>query len=315
MALRLLLGRLTLSQPSLTTSLLARQPLLYVPIRTIIASDPSEVKLNNLRDNAGAVTRKMRVGRGIGTGTGKTSKRGHKGQLSRTGRGKPMPGSMGGAKPLYKSMRKFGFKNTRFARRLEGLNLDALQHHINNHTINPYKKITIKDIHDAHCLGPRIREGVKLLARGAESLTTRNLHIEVNDCSTAARDAIEKLGGKVDLVYHNRLALRYTVKPEKFYLKPKFARPPPKLHARKYPNFPEPTPFVTPPLVLEDLEYSQDFNEKMKAEKKARAEKLKVTVKEEKKTRRKEKKEKAIAVAKETESKKQKKTKASAGGK
>ena len=53
----------------------------------------------------------------------------------------------------------------RFARRLEGLNLDALQHHINNRTINPYKTITIKEIYDAQCLGPRIREGVKLLAR------------------------------------------------------------------------------------------------------------------------------------------------------
>eukprot|EP00026_Physarum_polycephalum_P013179 Phypoly_transcript_13555.p1 GENE.Phypoly_transcript_13555~~Phypoly_transcript_13555.p1 ORF type:complete len:311 (+),score=75.45 Phypoly_transcript_13555:86-1018(+) len=310
MALRLLLGRLTLSQPSLTTSLLTRQPLLYTPVRTIIASDPSEVRLNNLRDNAGAVKRKERVGRGIGTGTGKTSKRGHKGQLARTGRGKPMPGSMGGAKPLYKSMRKFGFKNTRFARRLEGLNLDALQHHINNHTINPYKKITVKEVHDAHILGPRIREGVKLLARGADQLTTPNLHIEVNDCSAAARDAIEKLGGKVDLVYHNRLSLRYTVKPEKFYLKPKFARPPPKLHAKKYPNFPEPTPFTKPPLVLDDIEYPPDFNEKLKAEQKARKEKLKVTVKAEKKTVRREKKEKAIALAKEKGTKKQEQAKA-----
>lgn len=302
MALRCLLGRLSLT-PFSSTSLIVRQPLFYTPIRTIITDDPSSVKLNNLRDNPGAVKKGIRLGRGIGTGSGKTAKRGHKGQLARSGRGKPMPGSMGGSKPLYKSMRKFGFKNTRFQRDLKAVNLDQLQHHINNHTINPYKKITVKEFYDANCLGRHARDGVKLLARGLENLTTPNLHLEVADCSTAARDAIEKLGGKVDLVYLNKLAMRYTVKPEKFFFKPTFARPPPKLHATKYPNFPEPTPFTAPPLTMEGIEYAPDFNENLKAENKARAEKLKFTIKEEKKTVKREKKEKAIADTKAKEAK------------
>lgn len=108
----------------------------------------------------------------------------------------------------------------------------------------------------------------------------------MTDCSEAARDAIEKLGGKVELIYHNRVSLRYTTKPEKFYLKPTFARyatlhgeliiliffhrPPPKIHRSKYPNFPEPTPFTATPDVIEDITYSDNFDAERKAEKKKR---------------------------------------------
>lgn len=247
-----------------------------------------------MRDNDGAVKKSVRLGRGTGTGTGKTSKRGHKGQLARTGRGKPRPGFMGGSATLHKTMRKFGFKNTRFERNLAPVNLDVLQHHINNRTLNPFKKITIKELYDANAVG-KMQHGLKLLARGSNMLTTHGLHLEVSDCSAAARDAIESRGGKVDLVYHNRVSLRYTIKPEKFFLKPTFARPPPKLHERKYPNFPEPTPFVAGPTIMEDIKYTAEFNENRKREQKDRKEKLSTRAKVEKHKAKKERKEKAIA--------------------
>lgn len=270
-----------------------------IPVRTIITTNPDEVKLNNLRDNAGALKHGVRIGRGIGTGRGKTSKRGHKGQKARTGKGKPMPGMTGGGLPLYRSVRKFGFKNAKFKRDLNPFNLDVLQHHIANGTINPYKTIGVKEIFDSLATGKKIVHGIKLLARGADQLTTKNLHLQVTDCSTAAREAIEKLGGKVDLVYHNKLALRFTTKPEKFFFKPTFARPPPKLHATKYPNFPEPTPATSSPQVLEDLDYEPDFDDKRRAEMRAVKEKVKKdkVLTQKKKTTKQEKKDTAIANA------------------
>jgi len=257
-----------------------RRLLPFVPQRNmIIVLDPHEVQLNNLRDNPGAIKHKLRIGRGIGTGLGKTAGRGHKGQKSRTGRGKPAVGREGGQTPIYRTLRKFGFKNTMFARRLQGLNLNVLQHHIDNGTINPYRKITLKELYEAQCVGKKIIKGVKLLAGGADHFTTPNLQLEVSDCSEAARDAIEKLGGKVDLVYHNRLSLRYTTKPEKFFLKPTFARPPPKLHQNKYPNFPDPTPFTRPTDVIADLEYPPTFDADRIAASKKRSEIRKATPK------------------------------------
>ncbi|KAJ1787727.1 YmL10 [Coemansia sp. RSA 2399] len=201
-----------------TNSVLANQ----TPLGSFHIPRPTRiVGLNSLSDNKGARKVRKRVGRGHGSGHGKTCGRGQKGQKSRSGNSKPGPGFEGGQTPLSQVFPRRGFKNP-FKRSLQPLNLDRIQHWINTGRLDASKPITLREIYNANVV--RFKEGVILLGRGAHALTTP-ITIEVTKASTQAIQRIEELGGKVVCVYHNKLALRALLHPEKFAVLPKSAQP------------------------------------------------------------------------------------------
>ncbi|KAF0223881.1 MAG: 50S ribosomal protein [Rhodospirillaceae bacterium] len=147
-------------------------------------------KLNDLRDNEGARYKFKRIGRGIGSGKGKTSGRGVKGQGSRTG--VALQGFEGGQMPIYRRLPKRGFKNIN-AKEFAVINLGKLQAAIDAGKLNAAETITA-DILAAAGLVGKIGDGVRLLARGE---LTAKVTIEVAGASEAAVAAVEKAGGSV----------------------------------------------------------------------------------------------------------------------
>ncbi|KAG9404263.1 YmL15 [Aphanomyces cochlioides] len=202
-----------------------------VPSRFTHSAAPASliepVRLNNLADNPGAARKGKRLGRGIGSGKGKTSGRGHKGQKARSGRSGPALGFEGGQTPIYQRVPKRGFNN-KWATPMEVINVDRLQLFIDMGRIDPSQTITMKTLTDCGLLtASRIKHGVKLLANGKSHLTTP-ISIEVSQASQGAIEAVEGAGGSIKSVYHNRLGLRALLKPHKFDVLPQQARPPPK---------------------------------------------------------------------------------------
>ena len=149
------------------------------------------MKLNEIRDNAGAHYKAKRRGRGIGSGKGKTSARGGKGQTARSG--VAINGFEGGQTPLHRRLPKRGFNNTDFQQRYTIVNLGRLQVAIDSGHLKSDATVDGKALVAAGVLR-RVRDGVRLLAKG--ELKTA-LTIEVVGASKAAVDAVEKLGGKV----------------------------------------------------------------------------------------------------------------------
>ncbi len=147
-------------------------------------------KLNDLRDNAGARYKFKRVGRGIGSGKGKTSGRGVKGQGSRTG--VSLNGFEGGQMPIYRRLPKRGFV-VPFAKEFVEVNLGRLQAAIEAGKIDAAQVVTTQALQAAGLVG-NPRDGVRLLAQG--ELKTK-LTIEVAGASKPAITAVEKLGGTV----------------------------------------------------------------------------------------------------------------------
>mmetsp|Transcript_19855 Transcript_19855/g.24497 ORF Transcript_19855/g.24497 Transcript_19855/m.24497 type:complete len:294 (+) Transcript_19855:65-946(+) len=189
--------------------------------------------LNNIKDNPGAKKKAKRVGRGTGSGRGKTCGRGHKGQKARSGGGPP-PHFEGGQTALYKRLPKRGFTNVHATPMLP-LNIGTLQDYIDMGRINlpgpgdDDPPLTMKDLVDAGIMKHgAIKHGVKLLASGKERLRS-SIKIEVSRASSAAIEAIESVGGEVTTVHYNKLALRALLKPHKFDIIPKRAKPPPNL--------------------------------------------------------------------------------------
>lgn len=204
--------------------------------RSLVRLQPSSLKLNDLRPAAGSTKARKRVGRGIGSGKGKTCGRGHKGQKSRAGGSIPL-WFEGGQTPLQQRLPKVGFSNKAHATPLETLNLGKLQLWIDMGRLSipePDEKglrlITMKDLWEAGCTSKRIEHGVKLLAGDADAFHTP-IHIEVSRASKKAIAAVESAGGTVTCAHYNRLALRALLKPHKFHplLFPRRARPPPRL--------------------------------------------------------------------------------------
>jgi len=191
-------------------------------------SSPGRLTLNMLRDNPGATRPRKRKGRGVGSGLGKTSGRGHKGQKARAGRN-PFLGFEGGQTPLYRILPKRGFKN-KFAKEYVGINVGTIQEKIEAGTLrmpSQTEPLTMKDL--MRCgLTTRLRAGVKLLGKGSDRIKVP-LHVEVSRASKSSIAAIENVGGSITCVYYNPLAMRYLLYPEKFQMPPKIARPPPKL--------------------------------------------------------------------------------------
>ena len=149
------------------------------------------MKLNDLRDNDGARKARTRVGRGIGSGKGKTAGRGHKGQKSRSG--VSIKGFEGGQMPLYRRLPKRGFNNARFAKTYAVVNIGGLQQAIDAKRLDVKGTIGTDALREAGLVS-RTHDGISLLAKGA--LTTK-LTIEVARASKAAVAAVEKAGGQV----------------------------------------------------------------------------------------------------------------------
>lgn len=150
------------------------------------------MKLNELQDNPGATKGRMRVGRGIGSGKGKTCGRGHKGQKSRSG--VAIKGFEGGQMPVYRRLPKRGFKNY-FAKEYAVINLDNIQKAVDAGKLAA-DSINVESLVQAGVVA-KVLDGVRLLARGA--ITTK-VTISVNSASKAAIAAVEKAGGKVNLI-------------------------------------------------------------------------------------------------------------------
>src|SRR5262245_19898126 len=151
------------------------------------------MKLNELADNPGSTKGLMRVGRGVGSGKGKTGGRGVKGQKSR--RGVSINGFEGGQMPLHMRMPKRGF-NPPAQRKLQWLNLGRLQKAIDNKTLDAKADITEDSLVEAGLLR-RKKDGVRLLAQGE---LKAKVNITVTGASAAAVAAVEKAGGKVTLL-------------------------------------------------------------------------------------------------------------------
>jgi large subunit ribosomal protein L15 len=149
------------------------------------------MKLNEIRDNAGAHYRAKRVGRGIGSGKGKTSGRGGKGQTARTG--VALNGFEGGQTPLHRRMPKRGFSHKAFRLDYHIVNLGRLQVALDAGKLKPDVTVDGAALIAAGVLR-RVGDGVRLLAKGELKAP---LTIEVAGASKAAIAAVEKLGGKV----------------------------------------------------------------------------------------------------------------------
>jgi large subunit ribosomal protein L15 len=151
------------------------------------------MKLNELKDNPGARKSRVRVGRGIGSGLGKTAGRGQKGQKSRSG--VSVFGFEGGQMPLHMRLPKRGFNNI-FAKDYAEVNVGAIQKAIDAGKLDA--KGTID--HDALLAAGLARggkDGVRLLGKGELGA---KLNLRVAGASKGAREAVEKAGGSVELI-------------------------------------------------------------------------------------------------------------------
>ena len=153
------------------------------------------MKLNELSDNPGARKAAKRVGRGIGSGKGKTAGRGVKGQKSRSG--VALGGFEGGQMPLYRRLPKRGFNNYRFRARYQAVNLGRLQQAVDAGKLDTASPVDAAAL-VASGVVRRARDGVRLLAGGA--LTTAGLDIRVAGASKAAVAAVEAAGGSVTVL-------------------------------------------------------------------------------------------------------------------
>ena len=151
------------------------------------------MKLNEIRDNPGAHYRYKRVGRGIGSGKGKTSGRGGKGQTARSG--VRIKGFEGGQMPLHRRLPKRGFNNI-FRLEFAEINLDRIQDAVDSKLIDAKETVTAESLVKAGVLR-RSRDGVRLLGRGE---LKAKLNIEVHGASKPAIAAVEKAGGSVKIV-------------------------------------------------------------------------------------------------------------------
>lgn len=152
------------------------------------------MKLNELQPQKGSTKNRTRVGRGIGSGKGKTCGSGQKGQKSRSG--VAIKGFEGGQLPLYKRLPKVGFRNTKFATNLVELTFVQLQYAIDIKKIDPKKTID-EDVLVAAGLVRNKKDGVKVLATGE---LTSKVDLKVTKISKGAQAAVEKAGGKVELI-------------------------------------------------------------------------------------------------------------------
>ena len=146
------------------------------------------MKLHELKPAIGSTTAPKRLGRGVGSGLGKTSGKGHKGAKARSGGGKA-PGFEGGQMPLYRRIPKRGFTNI-FAKEFATINLSELERFEDGTTV------TVALLKQ-HGLVKQIKDGVKVLGGGE---LTKKLTVQVDRFTASAKEKIEALGGKAEVI-------------------------------------------------------------------------------------------------------------------
>ena len=147
------------------------------------------MNLNELKPAAGSKKDSFRVGRGHGSGNGKTSGRGHKGQKARSGGG-VRPGFEGGQMPIYRRLPKRGFTNV-FAKVYTEINVTALN------SFEDGAEITAEALKAAGII-KKINDGVKVLGRG--ELTAKNLTVKAAKFTKSAEEKIAAAGGKAEVI-------------------------------------------------------------------------------------------------------------------
>jgi large subunit ribosomal protein L15 len=152
------------------------------------------MKLNEVRDNPGAAKSRKRVGRGIGSGKGKTGGRGVKGQHARSG--VAINGFEGGQMPIYRRLPKRGFNNTKFAKVFGEVSLGRIQAAVDAGKLDAKKAVTVEALVAAGVVR-RARDGVRLLSNGD---IKAKVAFEVAGASKKAIEKIEKAGGSVKIL-------------------------------------------------------------------------------------------------------------------
>ena len=155
------------------------------------------MKLNEVKDNFGATKNSKRVGRGVGSGTGKTSGSGHKGQKSRAG--SSINGFEGGQMPIHRRLPKRGFNNI-FRKRYAEVNLGRLQLAIDAGKLDITKPVDAAALVAAGVIS-KARDGIRILGNG--NLTTKKIEIHASGASSAAVEIVEKAGGKIVVPANN----------------------------------------------------------------------------------------------------------------
>jgi len=146
------------------------------------------MKLHELQPNPGSTTASKRLGRGSGSGLGKTSGKGHKGAKARSGGGK-RPGFEGGQMPLYRRVPKRGFRNV-FRTEYAFVNVEQLE------TFNNGDTVTVDALLERRIIRKEL-DGVKVLGDGQ---LTKKLTVQANAFSASAKEKIEALGGKAEVI-------------------------------------------------------------------------------------------------------------------
>jgi len=147
------------------------------------------VGLHNLKPAKGSVRERKRVGRGPGSGLGKTAGRGEKGQKSRSGFSQK-PGFEGGQMPLHRRVPKRGFGNSRFRKEYAAINLEKLEIFDNGTIVTP-------DVLLKRGMVKKLLDGVKILAKGN---LTKALTVRAHKFSAKAQERIVGLGGKAEVL-------------------------------------------------------------------------------------------------------------------
>ena len=148
------------------------------------------MKLNELRDVDGATHSRKRVGRGIGSGKGKTSGRGVKGQSTRSG--VAINGFEGGQMPIYRRLPKRGFKNP-FSKSFNEISVGKVQEAIDSGRLDGKKAVTIEALVEARLIR-RAKDGVRLLGSGE---IKSKVSFDIAGASKSAIEKVEKAGGSV----------------------------------------------------------------------------------------------------------------------
>lgn len=151
------------------------------------------MRLNDIKDNPGARKVRVRIGRGIGSGVGKTGGRGGKGQTARTG--VRLGGFEGGQMPLYRRLPKRGFNKWR-QKDFNEISLGALQKAIDAGKLEAGKPVDVAALVSAGVLR-RPKDGLRLLGTGE---LTAKVAITVNHATASAKAAVEKAGGSVTVI-------------------------------------------------------------------------------------------------------------------
>ena len=147
------------------------------------------MKLHTLKPNEGAIKNRKRVGRGQGSGTGKTSGRGEKGQNARSGGGVRV-GFEGGQTPLFRRLPKRGFSNALFKKEYAIINLDDLN------KFEDGAEVSLEVLRNM-TLDRVFKDGLKVLGNGT---LEKKLNVKANKFSASAKEQIEKLGGKAEVI-------------------------------------------------------------------------------------------------------------------